>query len=73
MVMANPNKTVAAFRRKHPFNREGREPRAVSPFVEWVVAQAQAGVVFQTMAEAEQAYAQALEPRFLLGFLKEAK
>jgi hypothetical protein len=51
--MSNPNKTVGNWRRKHPFPI--REPKP-TPFVDWLLAQAKAGVQYVTLAEAQDAY-----------------
>lgn len=49
--MPNPNKTVAAFRRKNPFPLKESKP---TPFVDWVLAQANKGVSYATIADAEK-------------------
>lgn len=51
--MANPNKTVAAFARKHPRIIERTDGRNSTPFSTWLIEQATAGVIFQTMEQAQ--------------------
>lgn len=57
--MANPNKTVQAWRRKNPFAPRAGE-RTVSPefstLVDWMVEQNKAGVTFKTMEEAQAVF-----------------
>lgn len=69
--MANPNKTVGNFRRKHGFNHsdatkavmdKSREDRCNDPFFNWVVDQARAGRRFDNEQQAKEVYVREVNP-----------
>lgn len=53
--MANPNKTVAAARRRMG-GFPNRAPRPVDDFIQWVAEQARAGVTFNSVEQATEAF-----------------
>lgn len=56
--MANPNKTVAKYRRNNPFPSAGTAKHGdeFNSFMDWVFEQARAGASFKTIEEAEKEY-----------------
>jgi hypothetical protein len=57
--MNGPNKTVAKFKREY----KGKTVRPISEFTAWMIAQAMTGETFDTMEQAQAAYAQASEEK----------